>query len=78
MRIFNSSKGQTSVTVPPSSEPLDPNKLFLLSALDLGKYVTIAEINEMEDLFNTESFSHYLITYASKRNNPFFFFLNIQ
>jgi hypothetical protein len=39
-----------------------PNKLFLLSVFDLGKYVIIAEINEMEDLFNFDLFSHHLIT----------------
>ena len=55
MRLFNS-KGQTLVTVPPSSESLFPNKLFFLSALDLGKYATIAEINEMEDIFNADFF----------------------
>lgn len=54
-RLFNS-KGQTLVTVPPSSESLFPNKLFFLSALDLGKYATIAEINEMEDIFNADLF----------------------
>ena len=55
MRLFNS-KGQTLVTVPPSSESLFPNKLFFLSALDLGKYATIAEINEMVDIFNADLF----------------------
>ena len=43
--LFNG-KGITSFRISPASEPSElPNKLFFLSAFDLGKYITIAEMN---------------------------------
>lgn len=56
-RLFNNwnmfYQRQTLDAFKSSSDSLEsPSKLFLLSALDLGKYITIADIKEKEDSSN--------------------------